>query len=553
MAKNIIICSDGTGNSGIKDRGTNVFKLFEAVDLNGHRTDPNLDAQIALYDDGVGTESFLPLKLLGGAFGWGLARNVRNLYMSLVRVYDPGDRIFLFGFSRGAFTVRTLAGLIARCGVLDREKLPDTDTLRSTVRKAYSTYRRSYRTWLQNLFHREATQLRLAREDHTAMEEFKLAHSLPVDVKIGFLGVWDTVDAVGGPFHSSDIWNAVIHRFKFPDHKLSDKIERACHAVSIDEARAAFQPVLWEADPRIEQVWFAGVHSNVGGGYPKQGLSLVTLDWMMQKAHGSGLRIVPTDRKFYWEHGSPDDKLYDSRAGLGVFYRWQPRDMWKVCERQKAGLPPVLHLSVGERIAHGVDGYAPGTLSPRVTVTFTPSSDPDPDRAAAEDESAAVRARAVETALNAIPADRRAHLAKVGYTVLIGRIAYYIYVASCLAVFLAASVPEDAGSRLNPWIVLRNAGALLYDTLTGQWNSVLLAAKRLTTDPRLLGALIEGFIVSGGLAHYVSRKRGMAFSRFWHNGRQEIRDALKDARKRMQAAGVSVPPPTSSIVPSPRP
>ena len=169
MPKNIIICSDGTGNSGVKDRGTNVFKMFEAVDLNGHRTDPTLDAQVALYDDGVGTESFLPLKLLGGAFGFGLAKNVRNLYMGLVRIYDPGDRIFLFGFSRGAFTVRTLAGMIARCGVLDREKLPTTDDLRATVKQAYRTYRRSYRTWLENLFHSKQSQLRLAEADRKAM------------------------------------------------------------------------------------------------------------------------------------------------------------------------------------------------------------------------------------------------------------------------------------------------------------------------------------------------------------------------------------------------
>jgi uncharacterized protein (DUF2235 family) len=99
VAKNIIICSDGTGNSAIKDRGTNVFKVFEAVDLNGHRTNPNLDAQIALYDDGVGTQTFLPLKLAGGAFGIGLARNVRKLYKELVRIYDPGDRIYLFDSS----------------------------------------------------------------------------------------------------------------------------------------------------------------------------------------------------------------------------------------------------------------------------------------------------------------------------------------------------------------------------------------------------------------------------------------------------------------------
>src|SRR5258708_21368631 len=107
MAKNIIICSDGTGNIDIKDRGTNVFKLFEAVDLNGHRTNPDLDPQVAIYDDGVGTETLLPTRLLGLAFGYGLAKSVRRLYTGLVRIYDPGDRLYLFGFSRRASSLRT--------------------------------------------------------------------------------------------------------------------------------------------------------------------------------------------------------------------------------------------------------------------------------------------------------------------------------------------------------------------------------------------------------------------------------------------------------------
>src|SRR5579863_9938923 len=342
MPKNIIICSDGTGNTAIKDRGTNVFKMFEAMDLNGHRIDPNLDPQVAFYDDGVGTETFLPLKLLGGAFGFGLAKNVRNLYMDLVRIYDPGDRLYLFGFSRGAFTVRTLAGLIAKCGVLDREKLPTTDALRKAVGKAYSTYRRSYRTWLGQLLHSH-------QRDLDAMQAFKQAHSLPGDIRIHFIGVWDTVDAVGGSFHTSDIINAVVHRFKFPDRVLSDKVDQAVHALSIDEARAAFGPVLWEAKSNVEQVWFAGVHSNVGGGYPKQGMSLVTLDWMMEKAQAQGLRILSDDRKKYWEHGNVDDKMYDSRAGLGVFYRWKPRNMQKLCIDQKTAVPPAIHLSALER------------------------------------------------------------------------------------------------------------------------------------------------------------------------------------------------------------
>src|SRR5438309_9654184 len=110
-SRNIIICSDGTGNTAIKDRGTNVFKLYEAVDADGWRKGA-IPMQIAFYDDGVGTEELLPVRLLGKAFGFGLARNVRELYADLARVFEPGDKIFLFGFSRGAYTVRTLLGLI---------------------------------------------------------------------------------------------------------------------------------------------------------------------------------------------------------------------------------------------------------------------------------------------------------------------------------------------------------------------------------------------------------------------------------------------------------
>ena len=522
MPKNIIVCSDGTGNTAMKGRGTNVFKMFEAIDLNGHRTDPSLDPQVAFYDDGVGTETFLPLKLLGGAFGFGLAKNVRYLYMDLVRVYDPGDRIYLFGFSRGAFTVRTLAGLIAKCGILDREKLPTTDALRKMVGNAYSTYRRSYRTWLGQMLH-------APQRDMDAMADFKNAHSIPGDVRIRFIGVWDTVDAVGGPFHTSDFINAVIHRFKFPDRRLSDQVDWAVQALSIDEARAAFQPVLWEAKPNIEQVWFAGVHSNVGGGYPKQGMSLVPLDWIMQKAQEHDLRMLADDRKYYWEHGNMDDKLYDSRAGLGVFYRWQPRNMQKLCEQQQAAMPPAIHLSVLERIAHGTDGYSPGTLAPGAEIVFTPSNDPK------QDAAVTVRTRAAKSAVDGAFAKSGADLQKASDTIAIGRIAYYIYVLSCLAVILAASVPAGAGSRRNPWTVLKNAGELVYDTVTGQWAPVLASIERLFTDPKLIGTLLAGFAASGALAYYVDHKRSLVFSRYWHDARQDLRNALKGARNALLA------------------
>jgi uncharacterized protein (DUF2235 family) len=562
MPKNIVICSDGTGNSGIKDRGTNVFKLFESIDLNGQRANPSLDVQIALYDDGVGTETFLPLKILGGAFGWGLARNVRQLYMGLVRIYDPGDRIFLFGFSRGAFTVRTLVGMIARCGVLDRERLLTTEDLREAVKQAYRTYRRSYRTWLGGLL--QSAREKFGRQSDTdAMREFKAAYSLTADkfrdagspgqdVRITFLGVWDTVDAVGGPFHISDVINTVFHRFKFSDRTLSPIVEHAAQALSIDDARAAFEPVLWKADQqRVEQVWFAGVHSNVGGGYPKQGMSLVTLDWMMQKAAARGLRILTDDRKYYAEHGSTDDKSYDSRAGLGVFYRWKPRNMQKLWDRQyqQTKEPPVVHVSVLERIAHGTDGYAPGTLAAPVKVACTPSSDPDPTKANAENQAANARAKAVESALNGIPAGRRAALEKVRGTLFLGRLTYYLYVLSCLAVILAAAILEGGGQRLNPWTILKNAGGLILNIATGKWAELWPTASKLMQDSPLFLILLLGFVVAGGLAKYVDHVRSMTFSRFWHDSRQDLRSALKAARQKTLAASAGAPGTTATLRP----
>ena len=116
MPKNIVVCSDGTGNSGGKKYGTNVWRIFNAVDR--HRDDVE---QITFHDDGVGTDKLRWLRVLGGAFGLGLTQNLRQLYTFIVTNYEPGDRLYLFGFSRGAFTIRSLAGMICRCGLLERE------------------------------------------------------------------------------------------------------------------------------------------------------------------------------------------------------------------------------------------------------------------------------------------------------------------------------------------------------------------------------------------------------------------------------------------------
>lgn len=128
--KNIVLCSDGTGNRDIKARGTNVFKLYEAVDIQGHKNNPSCRPQVAFYDDGIGSSSFLPLKIIGGAFGVGFSKNIRDLYTELVHVYQPGDSLYLFGFSRGAYTIRALAAMIQYCGILDVAQVPNGELKR---------------------------------------------------------------------------------------------------------------------------------------------------------------------------------------------------------------------------------------------------------------------------------------------------------------------------------------------------------------------------------------------------------------------------------------
>jgi hypothetical protein len=162
-------------------------------------------------------------------------------------------------------------------------------------------------------------------------------------------------------------------------------------------------------------------------------------------------------------------------------------------------------------------------------VVYTTSGNPD------QDKTLEVRAEAVNSALAKAFSNRGADLEEVGNTLVLGRLAYYIYVASCLAVILAASVPEHAGSRLNPWTVLKNAGSLIYAAVTMQWQPLFASAKRLLTDPALVGTLLAGFGVAAALAYYVRYRRSLVFSRFWHESRQELREALKAARERMQA------------------
>lgn len=395
MHKNIVICSDGTGNSSNKDRGTNVFKLYEALDLNNSFED--VSRQFAFYDDGVGTEDNKIFRMLTGAVGFGLTRNVKHLYREIVHAYEPGAHLYFFGFSRGAFTVRTLVGLIARFGILDlsgggdeRKAIKSNRELKRAVNHLYAAYRynsNALLTWPLKFW---AFLMRRRPQDICNRYHFKNAEN---DFTLRFIGVWDTVDAVGLPWDRlADFVDLVIYKFKFCDKTLNPRVKKACHALAIDDERATFHPVMWdeseETDPeRIQQVWFAGAHANVGGGYPKQGMSLVTLDWMMAHAQRAGLHFIDTDGEFYVGHRNVTDKLYDSRAGLAAYYRYKSRDIAAICGQTKEmsfgaklvhttrqtletcllGKPavvrkPKIHISALARIAMAVKGYAPGNL-----------------------------------------------------------------------------------------------------------------------------------------------------------------------------------------------
>ncbi len=363
--KKIILLSDGTGNGAAKQHKTNVWRLYRALDLQG-------EDQIAIYDDGVGTEEFLPLKLLGGAFGWGLKRNVIELYKALCRTYDEGDKIYLFGFSRGAFTVRMLAGMVGARGLC--RDVTDEKELHAVARKQFAAYR-----------------LRSGKGLLTLPIRRVLGRGTPkgeTQAEIEFIGVWDTVEAYGFPVDEvAKVWDRLVLPLKFVKKDLPKNVRRACHALAVDEERLSFRPVLFdeaeedEEAPRIDQVWFAGVHSDVGGGYPMEPLALVSLDWMISQVEArngdsDGLRFLKRVRKDYWRRSDWHGKQHDSRSGLATYYRYKPRDIADLCKRNRIQRLKV-HRGVLERIRRNVTPYAPAVLPRDCEVVSTRSGSED--------------------------------------------------------------------------------------------------------------------------------------------------------------------------------
>lgn len=384
MAKNIVLCSDGTTNSGGTGNATNVWRVFSSVDLNGFKEKKIDVEQVAFYDDGVGTERGQVLRILGAALGLGLGRNVRQLYTDLVRNYQPGDHIYLFGYSRGAFTVRTLAGLVGNCGILDYRRFDDDEELKDGVRNLYRAYRHSYRALLSPLWYGlerlvginrpadvDALRIRVSvKVKATEYESYEnLAAPFEEDhrVPIRFIGIWDTVDAVGFPVDEmTKFWNKYIFRITFPAGNLNPWVNRACHAISIDDDRKAFHPVMLDEKgdankTRIDQVWFPGAHGSVGGGHPKQGLAHVAMNWVMRKAEAEGLMFDADSKSLFARAANEQDALPDARSGMSIYYRYAPRNIGEISEKNNVD-PVRIHISALKRIALGTGQYAPGNF-----------------------------------------------------------------------------------------------------------------------------------------------------------------------------------------------
>ncbi len=378
MPKNIVVLSDGTGQDGGKGHDSNIYKLYRMLE---DRT----EQQIVFYDQGLGTDK---RKVSGNAFGVGFSENIVNCYRFIFENYNAGDKIFLFGFSRGAATVRSLASFIHYFGILPKAR-------NGLIKQAYKMYRNGFkpkteddetileedtRKIVQRLADRGIqfvndksyqiyTTLRNNLNDNA--NQFTTAHP-NMWVKVEFLGVWDTVPALG--FVPLAGFNMTLNRLpwwrhSFHDFALHRSVKNAYQALSIDDDREWFLPTIWnqygDANKQIiKQVWFSGSHSDVGGGYPQAGLSDIALEWMVQHALSHGIRLYLESRKYWNFCIAPDatDAFHPPRVGAGRFFKAGKRDkVWDKKAVETFG-PPVIHESVLER-ARRDSSYRPWILT----------------------------------------------------------------------------------------------------------------------------------------------------------------------------------------------
>jgi uncharacterized protein (DUF2235 family) len=526
----IVVFSDGTGNSSAKLFRTNVWRLYEALDLCDN------NRQVAYYDNGVGTASFVPLALLGGAFGFGLKRNVRDIYRFICRnAAKPGEhQIYTFGFSRGAFTIRVLLGLIERQGLVPYHG--DDRELTRLATWAYREYRRealpggrivkTFR-WIRD------TALRFFEKRlRRGVALYTSAHNRR-DVRVAFAGLWDTVAAYGFPIvEMTRGWDRWVWPLNLPARELGKHVDKACHALALDDERQTFHPLLWNekneptvwrapkgsheigkiADERVSQVWFSGMHSNVGGGYPDDGMAYEPLCWIAEQAaddsNSRGLLLKSGTLEEWKQRCSPSAPMSDSRSGVGAYYRYLPRLVSGLAKDQEHEVEidrPKIHASVLQRIKARIDGYAPIVLPNNYVVTDgknifeLPAETLEPEYV-------------VETSHQA--KERFAHQEQVWDAVWYRRIAYFLTVGVTIATVSLVLLPDSINARILPWA---------FPTVSG---TIALLAGML---PAAAAPLFEHFVtypsqlVAGGLAalllmqfsSFVERRNSDSMRKIW--------------------------------------
>ncbi|SDN72226.1 DUF2235 domain-containing protein [Vreelandella arcis] len=325
----IVVCADGTWNRPEEDIDndfpTNVLKLARSVTPQAEGI-----KQHVFYDWGLGSYHS---SLSAGATGVGLHKNILDGYRYIVQNYAPGDHIYLFGFSRGAYTVRALSGLINNCGILKRSDA-------RLITEAWKIYKSTKKT-----HHPRGEAAIRFRDKHSYAQR-----------DVHFIGVWDTVGALGIPISIMGLFNGTD---EFYDTKMGANVAIARHAMAIDERREDFTPTVWTPRPGVDlkQVWFAGVHADVGGAYEpdKHGLQAADtpLAWMLDEANTAGLLTEPHIRNNLTD--GTHARLHQSRKHVYRFKK--PLDRPLVIDDK----PTLIHPSVKARYERD-DRYRPKQL-----------------------------------------------------------------------------------------------------------------------------------------------------------------------------------------------
>ena len=330
--KRLIVCCDGTWNNPEQEENgvlspTNVVKIFNSISPYDHDQDMS---QLRYYHPGVGGEGGLIKTLTGGAVGAGISRHICSAYHWLGSHYEEGDEIYLYGFSRGAFIVRSLSGFIAN-GLLNLKGLKP----KQSWEQVHHAYDKGYRI-------PSAKQVDWAKADYRFFHQGKAP-------AIRFIGVWETVGALGVP-NDLEILNIFDDKTKWEFHntKLAKHIKTARHAMAVDEKRSSFTVTRWDNAAKhkdAKEVWFPGVHSDVGGGYANTDLSDGALRWMIEESQSVGLKF----RKEAVDsiQGNPLGHIHNSYRGIFSRMRSRPRSLDLITSRNK----DIIHSSVLKRQA----------------------------------------------------------------------------------------------------------------------------------------------------------------------------------------------------------